>query len=300
MVGSKTFVAAVAVVFCLCGVASALRHITSMDDFFSFANDVANLNLKDDVILDIDLDFAKAPLLSPVGATSDNNCAFLSRDFDGNGHVVKNLTMDNRANKKGAALFCGVFYSTVKNLAFDDSCEFIGTTAATVAVYGISPVISNVLVNAKVTGISIAGGFIGQIENHNETFLPASTTHIERCENNAVVKILPDQNGYAGGFIGSVNCHESSLQFSVFIENNYGEYNIYAQGSDAVLGDLIGSMEKSVNGHLSLKGNKITATSHTGQCKAVYTGGPIGRITSSPNFAIDMEFNSYHHVDKDN
>lgn len=299
MVGTKSFIVAVVAVFCLCGVASALRHIASMDDFFAFAKDVADMNLKDDVILDIDLDFSNASLDNPVGVTSDG-CAALSRDFNGNGHVVKNLTMDNRGSKSGAALFCCVFYSTVQNLIFDDSCEFIGTTAAAVAVSGINPVISNVIVNAKVTGMSIAGGFVGVLENTNETFLPASITRIERCENNAVVKVLPNQNGYAGGFIGSVDCHDSSLQFSVYIENNNGEYDIYAQSSEAVLGDLIGSMEKSVNGHLSLKGNKISATSHSGQCKALYTGGLIGRITSSPNFVIDMEYNSYHHTDKQN
>jgi len=291
----SVFVAIIAAV-CLCNVASAVKHITSVDDFMAFANDVKSGNNNYDVVLDTDLDFKSSSLTSPVGVDSDGLCHAFKGNFDGQGHVLKNLKMDCNKFSYGAALFCslGQQPSTIKNLVFDKSCEFSGTIAAAVAVEAEVPDIINVTVNAQITGKDTAGGYIGQIVGK---IVWTPILNIKNNKNNAVIKTISSKSSCVGGFIGLMGCYSSNWRYSANITNNEGKYNIGSECRETALGGVVGCVRKGERNYIEIRGNKLSVTAHTGRCNSLTSGGPIGAVQNSPEFWLNMLNNSFEMTD---
>jgi len=265
----------------------------------AFANDVASGNSYD-VVLKTDLDFSSSSLTSPVGVDSDGHCHHFEGNFDGQGHVIKNLKMDSKNFDYGAALFCciGDSYYTVKNLVFDQSCEFSGTIAAAVTAKAYVPDIINVTVNAQITGTDVAGGFIGQIVGE-VTWTPI--LNIVNCKNNAVIKTISSKDSCVGGFIGLMGCYSEKWRYATYINNNEGEFNISAEclGTETVLGGVVGCVRKGERISIGMKNNKLSLVAHTHKCDSLTSGGPIGAVQKSPKFSIDLHDNSFELSDWD-
>jgi len=291
-----TVIFACIAVVCLCNVASAdLHHIKQMNDFLAFANDVANDKATYDVVLDTDLDFSSTTFPVPVGVDSQYECHFYSRDFNGQGHTIKNLKMKS-STYGDAALFCGLNDYSVKNLVIDKSCEFSGSIAGGLAVMANNPDIGNVTVNAQVTGEVLAGGFIGAISATIEAKNPI--TNINKCQNNAIIKVTSGLNSCAGGFIGSIKCNSPTGYCSLNMEHNSGDVNVQCLSPETILGGVVGAVEDSKNIFVNLNGNTLSVTSHSAKCETLTSGGAIGIFEKSPGFSLKMQGNVFYQSDK--
>ena len=127
----------------------------------------ANITLLDD------LDFSDSALTLPFGASSDGSCVSYTGVFEGNGHSIKGLVMNNKDNQGccDAGLFCGLEKATFENLVIDSSCSFTAFSyagALSVSLAG-SLTATNVTNKAAVNGGNVcSGGFIGFIAGLNQ------------------------------------------------------------------------------------------------------------------------------------
>ena len=119
------FFIAIGLVVSVCGehfeVTSAQQLIKLLN--ISEANHFdANITLLDD------LDFSDSALTLPFGVSSDGSCVSYTGVFEGNGHTIKGLVMDNTENQEydNAGLFCALGNATFENLVIDSSCSFTG------------------------------------------------------------------------------------------------------------------------------------------------------------------------------
>ena len=86
----------------------------------------ANITLLDD------LDFSDLPFTLPFGVSSDGSCVSYTGVFEGNGHTVKGLVMNNKDNQgfNNAGLFCSLKGAIVRDPGqggtFSIECTFLG------------------------------------------------------------------------------------------------------------------------------------------------------------------------------
>jgi hypothetical protein len=130
----------------------------------------------------------------PIGKNSGNH---FSAHFNGNGHVIKNLTI-NRPEKYYVGLFGYVKDAKIENLAIGGLHSFIvgKRRVGTLAGFASNTQISNISVGANVQGDYYVAGLVGAIE---------SSTHIENSFSSGSVS----GNYYIAGLVGWPN--ESNL-----------------------------------------------------------------------------------------
>ena len=131
--------------------------------------DVSKANNFDaNIVLLDDLDFSDSSLTRPFGSSSDcSSCESYTGVFEGNGHTIKNLVMNNGCTNVG--LFCGLNSATVENLVIDSSCSFSGNSVGALC-YTVagSSIITNVTNKAAVSGGNGVGAFVGAIGGSNQ------------------------------------------------------------------------------------------------------------------------------------
>ena len=207
-----------------------------------------------DIELLADLDFSAEGLGYPLGAASGACVPYMGK-FDGQGHTIRGITMDNAGKivYNHAALLCDLSGGVVMNLVIDASCHFTGNWAAAVAVRASSrAALRNVTSRATVTGSSYAGGLVAAVANSDHTTLrfegcattgrvtggsatarspradstPAGglvgtlrgaglTVTLTNCTNGAEVRGV----GATGGLVGLVSTEEGGATVEVEVQN---------------------------------------------------------------------------------
>ena len=190
--------------------------------------------LKDNIELTADLDFSDSRLTLPLGASKNGDCEVYSGVFQGNGHSIKGLGMNNTNNGgyNHAGLFCKLRDATIENLVIDSSCNFTGYQSGglTVTASG-SLIIRNVRNEAFVSGQEWAGGLIGYVKEREKQNVSVS---FENCVNNGTVFVNGDDtvNNHdedandvnyigSGGFVGYI-LSDSEVKVTFSSSINYG------------------------------------------------------------------------------
>ena len=146
------------------GVCGEHFEVTSAQQLIKLLN-VSEANHFDaSITLLDDLDFSDSALTLPFGASSDGSCVSYTGVFEGNGHTIKGLVMNNKDNQdfNKAGLFCGLENATFATLVIDSSCSFTGSSyagALSVTLTG-SLTATNVTNKADVSGDQGVGGLI--------------------------------------------------------------------------------------------------------------------------------------------
>ena len=226
--------------------------------------------VNDTVQLASDLDFSGSSHTLPLGAFSNGTCVAFTGVFEGNGHSIKNLKMNNKYNAgySNAGLFCSLKNATIDNIVIDSSCSFIGyyAGALSVSVNG-SLIVKRTTNNAAVSGTQRVGGFIGFVEELEEPTLISfedcvnhgtiigisgsvggfvgyikkninMTLTVSDSSNNAIITAA----SYAGGFVGEVASNTyMTITISSFINDGI------ITGSDGFIGGFVGNMEENIN-----------------------------------------------------
>ena len=162
-----------------------------------------------------DLDFSDSALTLPFGVSSDGSCVSYTGVFEGNGHTIKGLVMNNEDNQgyNNAGLFCALGNATFENLVIDSSCSFTGYSyagALSVSLTG-SLDITNVTNKAAVSGDDGAGGFVGIIQSSSNLNISFSNS----VSNGIVTGIYG-----MGGFVGMIQSNSDlNISFSYSINN---------------------------------------------------------------------------------
>lgn len=209
-----------------------------LDVFASLDQDV----MKTNVVLGQDIDFGATNTFQPFGLEKETSrCIPYSGEFNGNGHAIKGLKINNTEKTKypNAGLFCSLKGAKIENLIIDESCSFEGTQAGSLcaSVKG-STVIRNVINKANVTGVSPAGGLFAfvQVDDFYQEII------VDNCKNHG--RIVGAQM-CAGGIIGKVGIMHNS---SVKITNctNFGAVH----GNVGRVGGIVSMVEGAMNSTL--------------------------------------------------
>lgn len=201
-----------------CAVTNAqVYQIREANDLTELFKSAQGNTLEGVINLQNDLDFSHANLKLPLGTLSDGTYVSYSGVFQGNGHAIKGLVMNNTENEKNkdAGLFYSLKDAIVKDLVIDSSCIFTGDRvgAMSVTVTG-SLTVKNVRNKAFVYGNTSASGFIGYIEDLKQTTKITFT----RCANDGSID---GTKGNSGGFVGKMNMN-SNIAASFSHSSNSG------------------------------------------------------------------------------
>ena len=164
------------------------------------------------VQLGADLDMAKIDGWEPI----NKDAAFII-DFDGQGHIINNLTCNSAS---GYNSFFGVLKGNLRNIGFENMTvsdgDRTGMIAAKVGFADMESVIEHVYVNGKLTcGGTYGGGMFGKVEGY---------TIIKNCYANVTVN---STSTYTGGIVGQV-------------QGRLSMENVYAAGSTTRGGGIVG------------------------------------------------------------
>ena len=296
------FFIAIGLVVGVCGehfeVTSAQQLIKLLD--ISKANHFdANITLLDD------LDFSDSPLTLPFGVSSDGSCVPYTGVFEGNGHTIKGLVMNNEDNQgyNKAGLFCAMENATFENLVIDSSCSFTASSAGALSVSLTgSLTATNVTNKADVSGNEGVGGFVGMISHISQE---AGVT-LKDCVNDG--KITGRYN--LGGFVGEVrNNKDFNMSFSDcinngnltarfglggFVGNIYDNTNIAMTISNCTNNGICTVTQDSVGGFIGCFQDSISMTMtisdsmNTGMITGVlFVGGLVGVFTTEPESSLN-------------
>ena len=229
----------------------------------------ANITLLDD------LDFSGSALTLPFGVSSDGSCVSYTGVFEGNGHTIKGLVMNNEDNQgyDNAGLFCGLENATFENLVIDSSCSFTGYYAGTLSVsLKGSLTVTNVTNKADISGSKGVGGFVGRIDYLSQRV----EVTFKDCVNDGSVT----GQSLVGGFVGKIKENED-LTMTISNCTNNG----IVTGSVGYIGGFIGESE----------GNKVISiiisdsTNHGKVCGIDgHVGGFVGHIWGDTNMTMSI------------
>ncbi len=230
--------------------------------------------MKTDIELLDDLDFSSSTLTFPLGVFSNGTCVAFSGRFQGNGHSIKGLKMNNTNNAgyKHAGLFHRLNNATVENLVIDSSCSFTGyyVGALSVSVGGSLTVISTKN-KAAVSGTWDVGGFIGYMKDLEQP----SVVSFEDCVNDG--NVTGSQND-VGGLVGIIS---DNVNMTITISNSTNNGNVHGDG---YVGGFVGYMSNN---------NNITFTISNSTNNGIVTGsgnvgGFVGYIDSNTNMTLTI------------
>ena len=239
-----------------------LTHVSEISDFTSAAEyqistieDLTNfavlVNAGKDTTgktfyLGADIDISVIDNWNAIGNSTEND---FKGTFDGNGHSVYGLKIDNKSGTQGLFAYLNES-ATVKNLGVTGNIVAISNNSGILA--GVSyGTITNCYTKGTINGTSMVGGLIGQ-----------SYGEINFCYSN--VNISANGN-HVGGLVGDANGT---------ITNCFATGNVSAKGSAYRIGGLVG-LSKEVITNCYATGNVY------GESTAV--GGLVGRANAEIN-----------------
>lgn len=157
---------------------------------------------------DIDLSKIDWTPIGGAGTVLDATKTFKGT-FDGNGHVITNLTINTDATETSGyvGLFASTVGATIKNVKlYGVDITAINTSAAGVVGCAVDTVIENVIVNGEIKALN-AGGIVYMMKNYvNEAYSGEDETYVKNCVSNVDITIYSQQDkgvifgGIAGQF----------------------------------------------------------------------------------------------------
>ena len=221
---------------------SSPADLQKLADYIKAGNDTTGIEF----VLAEDIDLSSISNWTPIGENSTNPFKGI---FDGNGHVIKNLTINNLSRN-----YAGLFGYTdsgavIKNIGIEGGFIKARASCAGLVGYSTSTNIENCYSTIDVTGYANVGGLIGGIYE----------SVVTNCYTTGNVK-GEDEN--IGGLIGSTNCYSTPCS----ILNCYTTVNVV--GEYYQTGGLVGYNRYAY----------ITNCYTTGDVTGVhFTGGIAGR-----------------------
>ena len=242
--------------------------IGSADDFLKYQTGLFRTTTY--VVLTADIDFSQNGQVSfPLGGQGSSCTPFVGV-FDGNGHKISGIvvnTTENTENLDGA-FFCRLQGACVRNVVFDETCKFVGSNVAALALdMNGDSVVANVTSKAYVEGTHYAGGLIAQGD-----FMQTGSGEFDSCTVSGTVKSATT----AGGLIATASgSSDAKLTFSNCQSTGLVQTQLNAAGG--FLGELTGTSNFNVEISGSTRSGVINATD------ATRVGGFIGSISNIRN-----------------
>ena len=235
---------------------SDVNDLKALAEFVNDGNDTTNMTF----IMSDDIDLKNEANWTPIGdyEANDENKTFKGI-FDGNGHKIKNLTID-RPESDCQGLFGKAQASAViKNLGLEEvnirGCNYVG---------GIAGYSDNIFSNVYVTGNVIGKNLVGGVAGLKWRGL---NSEIICCYANVDVK----GSYYVGGLFGDL-CEKGA---TLTLSNCYTEGNV--EGQDKV-GGVLGYVYTVEDGNIEItncySNSDLEATGDN-------VGGLIGDITNA-------------------
>ena len=234
-------------------------------------NDIAGYT----ILLDADFDMNGYPFPGIGSATRSgsgvtNSTNSFKGTFDGQGHTIKNLTINGTTNPDDAAGFIGnVDGGTVKNVIFEN----INIDASDNEQAGVIGLATN---NATISGITVKSGSITAKEAPGgivgRMMLQGTIT---KCENHASIESVTTN---AGGIVGAAYRTSTTGTVTVSECKNYGPVSGKSQGVGGIVGLSSAVISKCTN-----EGPVTGGTTSTGGI--VGQQNSAGRVTECINQA---------------
>ena len=256
------------------GVCGERFEVTSAQQLIKLLNISEANHFDANIVLLDDLDFSDSALTLPLGLVSETNYVPYTGVFEGNGHTIKNLVMDNTEDPDApfAGLFFGIGDATVQDLVIDSSCSFAGIYAGTLSTTLTgSLTLTNVMNKATVYGLNEAGGFVavdmGSLHQVNQVT-------IKNCVNDGTI---------TGKLAGGAFISEISEQafVTVTLSDSINNGNITG---NCCTGGLVGTLQSShvtmIISNCTNNGNVTTETD--------FVGGLTGFIYENGNITINI------------
>ncbi len=220
---------------------------------------------------------------TPIGNRSANSGYRFKGTFDGNGHVIKNLKINN--NKQYQGLFgCTTTNATVKNVGIENA-DVKGSNYIGILVGYNEGIITNCYTKGKIEGSERIGGITGHSTKDIDSCYSISTVNANKYGagivgfttkgviNSFTEGFVTTTGDYAGGLAGSIdgkveNCYSTATVKGVNIVSALAARagdaikNSYATG-DAEGYEFVGGVAgivKKTSGDLNL--DKILSTGH--------------------------------------
>ena len=241
-----------------------------------FKNEKGN-SLKSDIELLDDLDFSGSGITYPLGVDSDGKCTAYSGTFQGNGHLIKGLVMNNKNGNvfSSSGLFCSLKDVIFENLIIDSSCSFTGYYVGGLSVTAAGSVSCfNVTNMATISGSYRTGGLIGYIEGMKQNTIIV----FEDCLNHGAVS----GTSSVGGFIGYIY-NNMNMDLSLTNCTNSGKITV----SDDDVGGFLGYIESNTNITMTLSNCTNRGSVNSGDD---YTGGFVGYLKSNTQMNVQSTF----------
>ena len=253
------------------------------------AQDLDNIrnNLEGNYILMNDIDLAKWGNWEPIGSDDENP---FEGEFDGNGHVIKNMTINIDSEDEVYAGLFGYVRATIRNTGMTGS-KITATSSDDVYAGGIagysSSSISNCYNTSSVNAISseeataryaYVGGIVGHI----------SSGTIDNCYNTGAVSSTSNASfthTHVGGIAGRHSFAEVSNCY------NAGVVTILSTSSDAYAGGILGygSSSSIKNSHNTGEVKATCYNSHVGGIAGATAGDTISNCYNTAKVIIDAE-----------
>ena len=221
-------------------------RLSNASDLLNFASEVNQgvLHIGATVVLDSDIDFSGelSQQFEPIGKNLTN---YFAGTFDGQGHVIRNLTATT--SSKYAGLFGYSKGVVIRNLVIDSSCSFTSTS--------------------NFTGAYV-GGVIGECYANDANCIFENSVNMGSATSSGN---FDDELVYVGGIAGYVY---TSFKGS-YTKNcaNYGSITNRGVGTSLYLGGIFG-FSKQVRVQNCLNHGSL---SNEGKTQFLYIGGIVGR-----------------------
>ena len=217
---------------------------------------------------DLDMSDYSGTSFNLIGRESPTASRFTGT-FDGDGHVISNLTYETDQAVNNVGVFGFVYFGTICNLELENvKISSAGSTVGGLVGYGYAMTIENCCsTQATVIGNGNVGGLVGTMESGSVTgswvrgnvsgssrvggLVGYCVGTISQCHSSGTVSGAQSSQS-VGGLIGIV----ADGSFSTLVSNCYSDCQVTSGSSSNYTGGLIGNMRK-------------------GQVAGCYSAGPV-------------------------
>lgn len=240
--------------------------------------------------LTTDIDLSGTPWIA-IGNRANGSTSLFKGTFDGDGHTVSGLNIDDSNNDTG--LFGRISGATIKNLTVTGDKVAGGKYVGPIAGYAVGgSTILNCHSAVKVVQGVTTGGIVGRIQ---DTAADGSFNEIKGCTSSSDIVLLTGASVFGGGIVGAAGATDISWCISTGnVKSEYGATTLLTAG-----------------GILGVQGAN-NFTSHVRNCystgdisllqtvESTYAGGLIGRAAHiSAETFVENSFSTGTAVVKD-
>ena len=259
------------------------------------AEDLDNIrnNLEANYILMKDIDLSSWGNWQPIGQTADSLNAFEGH-FDGNGHVIKNLSIDDKDTN----------YSTSNFNYWHDNCPHFGLFACTERMGICNLGLENCSISIEAKD-KVYVGCVAGFSCNSSMGLEDQDGAVYNCYATGEIKVTGSSteersciDAHIGGIAGSVDSQgasycRSDVDISASIYSKYGEYGPSGTGTGifANVGGIVGSNQSDIrdsvnNGSIYVKA--VCDEGATAINAAGISGGDCFRCTNTGDITAEM------------